>query len=758
MGNTFLYIGKRIPRSDAANKVTGRIKFSGDILLPNTLYIKILRSPHAHAKILGINTKNAEQIPGVKYVLTYKDKLIWPYYGKKIYAFARDKVRFVGDEVAAVAGVSEEIAEEAIDTIEVDYEVLRPVFDPKDSLKPDAPKIWPQGNDARSEIYGSPQYIRGNVKKGFKEADVVIEDKFETSIQSHVNMETRTCLAVWKHGKLIVYNATQGIFGCRQTIATALGLPLSKVRVIVNSTMGFGSKATGQKDAVIASWIAMKTGRPARITYSRDEEICSHPRRADVIMDIKLGAKKDGKLTAMQFNALSNVGAYGAIYPLNELIQGLYKCPNVKAEDYAVYTNTPPSMFLRGVHGPPAFFALECAMDELANELKIDPLELRLRNHTTLGDQRKRTRYTSEALIECMREGANRINWCEKRNTELQNMSVKKRGVGMAIFRGWGTGLHPFEANAIIICYHDGSATLFCGATDIGTGVSTVMKQIAAEESGLRYEDITVIFGDTDRTPPGPSSHACRVTAELGPAVKEAAAHLKLQLLKIAASTFHVEPEKLDTKNGYLIFKDNDAKKIQIKDLLISGGRSYASAVVGFGKRKPNPPSPYVGIDARMSTFGATFAEVEVDTDTGYVRVLRLITAIDCGTVLNPLLAESQVNGSHAMGLGYALSEETILDRTTGKILNPGYLDYKFFTADKLPDEEVIFVEPELKLKFPSEPYLAYGAKGIGEISLLAVAPAVANAIHNAIGKRPKRLPITPDEILELIQKVRGTN
>ncbi len=718
-------------------------------MLPDMLHIKVLRSPHAHAKILGIKTERAEQVPGVKCVLTCKDNLIWPYYGKNIPLFARDKVRFVGDELAAVAAVSNEIAEVAVDLIDVDYEPLPPVFDPREALEPSAPKIWPQGNDAQSEIYGSTRYERGNLENGLRDADVIIESEFKTGIQSHVNMETRTCLAIWKNDRLTVYDATQGIFGCRQTIATALVLPLSKVRVIVNSTMGFGSKATGQKDAVIASWVAKRTGKPARIAYSRDEEISSHPRRSDVTINIKIGAKKDGTLTAIRSEALQNVGAYGALYPTNELVQGLYRCPNVEAEDRAAYTNTPPTMFLRGVHGPPAFFALECAMDELANELRIDPVELRTKNHTTLGDQIKGIQYTSEALIDCLQEGAKRIRWYEKRDTQLQTGNAKKRGLGMAIFRGWGAGHYPFEANAILTCNRDGSATLLSGVTDIGTGVSTIMKQIAAEGSGLSYDDITVICGDTDRTPPGPSSHASRVTAEMGPAVKQAATLVKRQLLQIASSTLKIEPDKLDIMDGNIIFRDN-SRKIPIRDLLTQEGHGYAFAVVGVGKRKPNPPSPYVGIDARMSSFGATFAEVEVDTETGYVNVLRLITAIDCGTVLNPLLAESQVNGSHTMGLGYALTEETILDKITGKILNPNYLDYKLVTPDKLPDEEVVFIEPELRSKFPSEPYLAFGAKGIGETSLLAVAPAIANAIYNATGKRFRRLPITPDQILKV--------
>ncbi len=727
----FRFVSKSIPRTDGYDIVSGTAQYTTDIRLPRMLIMRTLNSPHAAARIRSIDASEAMKLNGVVSIMTYENApdLPWQGYGKLL-----DRhVRHEGDEVAVVAAENLYIAEEAIGLIKVDYEILPHVVDAEDAMKPDAPKV--RGDGEGNILRGKPSvYTRGDAEKGLKEADVVVEGTFKTAIYIHTPTEPHNSVANWEGDNLTVWDSTQAVFGVRQQLAGYLQMPLNKVRVIKNFMGGgFGSKLGMRKYTLLAALIARETGRPVKSVNTRQEEFLRTGNRPDSVQKVKVGAKKDGTLTAIIHESFGAVGAFPGGADSSAHHRNVYKCANVSTSDTSVLVNAGQSCPFRAPNVPQSCVSMDQAMDMLAEKLNMDPLELRLKNYADV-DQTSNLPYTSKFLRECYEEGAKLIGW-ERRNKKAgSGRGTKKRGIGMATAFWWGGG-GP-SAHIIIKLNSDGTASLLSGTQDIGTGTRTYMAQIAAEELGINMEDVSVTLADTQVCPYGPTSGGSVTTPSCAPAVKAAAYDVKKQLLEIAATMLEVPAENLDLEPGKVIVKNNPAKSVTIKEVARKMGNNM---IVGHGFREENPS----GYSA--CTFGAQFAEVEVDTSTGNVKVIKLVAAHDSGRMMNITTAENQVQGAVIQGIGMALTEERIMDKKSGKMLNASYGGYHIPTIDQIPEIVTYFVNK------PDNTLNHAGVKGLGEPPHVPTAAAIANAVYNAIGKRIYEIPITPDRVLKAL-------
>lgn len=738
------FVGKKTPRIDGPERVTGRAVYTFDVQLPGMLYGKILRSPHPHAKIKNINTRRAEKLPGVRAVLSYQNT---PKISFRRQTFIFDEiVRYVGDEVACVIADDEEIAQDALELIEVEYEVLPFVLDPEEALQPNAPKLYPDGN----LLGGQPEvYQRGDLAQGFAQADVVLERTFRTQCALHNCMEPHGSVALWEGDALTVWDSTQHIFGVREGLARLLGLPLHKVRVIKKYMGGgFGSKNNLGKYTVIAALGAKLTGRPVKIMLDRHEENLAAGNRPASVQHLKIGAKRDGTLTALELKAIIAAGAY-CLWPpsLGGPARELYACPNLKTEQYTVFTNTGPLSAFRAPGYVEGTFALESLMDELAKELSMDPLELRLKNYTEI-DQTTGRPYSTKGLREAYERGAKLFGWdLTPRSFSPQRRGSPpssgeelgerfRRGFGMASQIWSGNGMPP--AYAFIKINPDGTATVITGTQDIGTGTKTVLAQIAAEELGFPIEKISVELGDTQMGPYAPLSAGSMTVASVGPAVRMAAYEARQQLLDVAAQVLEVPRESLAISEG-LVRAPTLKEPVPIQEVLKNLENFM---IIGRGAREPNPE------DVTVNTFGAQFAEVTVDTETGEVKVERIVAVHDSGWVINPLTLSSQIEGGIIQGLGYALFEQRVVDRNTGVVLTDNLENYKLPTAPDIP--EIVFEMVDR----PDPRANNLGAKGVGEPPIIPTAAAIANAVANALGVRIYELPITREKILKALGRV----
>lgn len=751
MSENLVVVGKNFPRKDALAKVTGGAQYTADIKLPGMLYGKCLRSPYAHANILSIDTSKAEALPGVEAVITFKDvvpKIAVKGTRRSLYIL-EDKVRYVGDEVAAVAAVSEEIAEAALHLIEVDYEVLPAVFDPEEALKPDAPEIHPGGNlltIRRDKPFTFSQQI-GDVEKGFTESDVVLERTYSTHMQSHVQMEPRASMAAWDStGKVTLWDSNQGPFEIRKQLANVLDLPQNKVRVITPYVGGaFGGKIAMLKAQGIVALLARKAGRPVRLEFSREEQAVAGTRRHSWTLKLKIGAKKDGSLTAYNAKAFLNTGPFnlsGIVVCLNQAhLTPKFSIPNRKYEGYVLYTNCPPTSAFRGFGYFEADFAIGLLMDELAEKLGIDPLEFYMRNHIQSEEPYGMAQVPRIlAFGEAIRRSAETIGWKEKwhKPGERTLPNGSKHGIGIGISGG---NAALANSGAVVIVNGNGTVTLLSGATELGQGTQGEMAQIVAEALGVRYEDVDVVNSDTGVTPFDYTQVASRTTLTHGNAVKAASEDAKQQLLEVAAKMLEVQPKDLEAKEGWIYLKKEPEKRVSVADaamFFIEGKPPRvmpAGVLIGRGSyTTPSMPPP-------VGNAVVTIAEVEVDTTTGHIELSRLVSAVDCGKIINPKGIEAQYESVLSAGAGFALMEELLLDPSTGKVLNPTFLDYKIPTAlDYRNMDPVIMVESQ-------ERHGPYGAKGVGEASLTAAAPAIATAIYNALGVRID-LPVTAQKVI----------
>ncbi|HEX4346207.1 MAG TPA: molybdopterin-dependent oxidoreductase, partial [Vicinamibacterales bacterium] len=708
-------IGHAQSRIDAAERVSGKAAYTRDVHLPGMLFAAVLRSPHPHARITSIDVSKARALPGVKAVATHENaEVVWGagsvaggvQYSDPIkqttkqrrYAF-NNPVRFVGEPVAAVAAVDRHVAEDALRLIAVVYEQLPFVLEPEDALKADAPQIWPEGNlalNARNEATPTSQK-RGNPDGGFMAADHVFEDRYATAFVHNAQMEPRAAVARWEGEKLTVYTPTGGIANCRTDMARDLGIPQENVRVICQYMGGnFGNKNQNQDADLIAAVLAREARAPVKLEMSRKEDFIGMHGRWPTTQYYKVGVKADGTLTALTLRGYSGMGPYrknsGNIAGVE-----LYHCDNVESVISPVYTNKTVSANYRGPEFPQGFFGIQSMMDDVSAKLKMDPVEFVRKNMVRPTAEQQFTNYSLE---ECIAKGVDAFDWKRRwKPVAGSDPGPIKRGAGMS-FMAFRSGLG--RSSAVIQLDASGRYTVFVGVTDVGAGAKTTMWLIAAEALGVPTSKVDVVWGDTDTCPYSVGESGSRTTIMTGYAVIEAAKDLKKQLAEKGAP---------------------------------------AGSAMLVASATPNPT-----IEGRKTrnAFGAHFVEVEADVELGHIRVTKYVAVHDCGRLMNPLTATSQIKGAAIQGVGMTLHEDLLYDRRNGQPLNAGYYGDRVCTHRDAPEIDVIFIESD-------DGYGPYGAKSMGESGIVLSPAAVANAVANAIGKRMKDLPINRQRILEAL-------
>jgi len=759
-------IGRSPARLDAYEKVTGRAVFAVDLKLAGMLHARVLRSPIPHGRITHIDVSKAETLPGVIAVVTGKD---FPgSFGATVQDqnfLAREKVRFVGDPVAAVAAVNLDAAEEALSLIKVEYEPLAAILDPVEAMKPGAvliheelsqyataPGIFPVSG---TNICNHFKLRKGDVEKGFTESHVVLEDTYTTQMVQHAHLEPHASIAqVDPSGKILIWSNTQTPYFNRKALARALNLPLNKVRIMGTSVGGgFGGKSYLKAEPICVA-LALKTkNRPVKLVYTREEEFGVAPVRHPTVIRCKTGMKRDGTWVAQETELIFDTGAYADIGPrvvrnAGFSAAGPYKIPHVHIDSYCLYTNNPVGGAFRGFGIPQITWAIESHLDAMAEKLGIDPVELRLKNAVEEGTVSATGQVLhSVGLKETLRRAAEKIGW--------GTSPGPSRGKGVACMHK--STVTPSASAAFVKLNEDASVTLLCSAVEMGQGASTALAQIAAEELGVPVDMISVVRPDTDFTPYDMASVSSRSTFFVGNAVRRAAADAREQLLDIAAEILEANPKDLELKEGKVQVRGVPEKAISITELPL--GEAFYVGVKGRGRGRPvlgrgtftvedaTPLDRETGQGKNPSVFwmyATQAAEVEVDPRTGRVKVLRISAAHDVGRSIHPQSIEGQVEGALVMGVGTALFEKMELEE--GRVKNRSFADYKIPSALDAPEMIPIIVE---------EPHSRgpYGAKGLGEPALAPTAAAIANAIYAAVGVRIKDLPITPEKILEGLKK-----
>ena len=741
---------------DAFDKATGRARFTDDLTLPEMLFGKILRSPYAHAKILHVDLSKAEKVPGAKGAISGRD-IPKKKYGivpmaKDEYALAIDKVRYIGDEVAAVVATSLDAAEEAISKIQVDYEELPAVYDPIEAMKPGAPVIH---SEVPNNVSASIRKEFGNVVKAFRESDAIFEDTFETQPVNHCPLEPQAALATVDHsGKVTLWSSTQIPFFLRRNLATTLDIPESKVRVIKPKVGGgFGQKIDLYAKDFCAAFFAMKTKKPVKFVYEREEVFTSTRQRHPMHIQLKTGMKKDGTILAQQFKVIADGGAYNSTAPLMitlacYFIMLPYRLENLLFEGFHVYTNKPVGGAMRGHGIPQVRFAVENQLDIIAEKIGIDPLELRLKNAFLVGEPHPaKLLVQSCGFSDTLMKAAEGIGWKEKRGKLPFG-----RGVGLAgaSFPSGVSNMSHISSGAIVKIERDGSITLLTGAADIGQGAETVISQIVAEELGVPLADIRITAADTEITPLDPGTFGSGVTLRAGNAARMAAQAAKEKLFETVAEKMETNPRDLEARDRRIYVRENPERGMNLQEAIKFYQYSdRPMPIIGRGSYMPpaKEPTTLLKEDGNFSpaySFMTQAAEVEVDTRTGKVKVLKMVAAHDCGKAINPMLVEGQLEGSVVGGMGQALYEDVMTEK--GQVLNPSFLDYGIPTAMEAPSIASVEVET-------NDPEGPFGAKESGEGTQLAPAPAIINAIYDAIGVRFKTLPVTPEQVLEALQK-----
>ena len=744
---TFKTIGKSEPRRDLPEKLTGEAKYAADVQLPGMLFGKILRSPYPHARILSINVDAARSLPGVRAAVT-------PFDAPKGQVapdmpILDTEVRYVGDEVAAVAADDEDLAEAALGLIEVNYEQLPFVTDAVEAIKPDAPQTRPEGN----LVGGKPLTLtRGSVEEGFAQADRIFEETYSTPAHAGAALEPRAAVASWDGDNLTVWKSTRGVHADQLALSLALDVPRGNIRVMgQNMGAGYGTKDETRLGAITAV-LAQRAGRPVKIELTRQEEFVAGRHRHGTTTTVRMGVKNDGTVTVVHATTIMDTGAYlssgpGVIRRAGQGALYLYRCANVQYDGYLTYTNTPSGGSYRALGAPQGHFALESLADTISEALGIDPLEFRLKNHVGLeGQPGERVTpaneildtqpveggvpFSSNGLRECLQIGSEAIDWGQPSEQPESGNLRRGKGMGMFIYRGGAGG----RSIARMRLESDGSLRLLTGLMDVGEGSLTVMPQIAAEELGVGYDQVLVTFGDSETTPEAPLTAGSTATFSTGTATKEAARQLKARMIEVVAPLLDTEPSNLQITDDGVEHIQYPERSVSFAQIAESAGGIEVEAAISPGSR-----------DHVINSFGAHFAEVEVDTDTGQVRVLRYIAAHDSGRILNPKLAINQVEGGVSQMLGFTLSEQMLTDPRNGVTLNASFLEHKSPTLQDFPEIQVLFVDVV-------DPVGPFGAKALGEPPSIGVAPAVANAIYNAIGVRIRDLPLTPDRVLNEIE------
>lgn len=747
MNKEFNVVGRKQPIEDAVLKVSGELEYVGDMSFSNMLHGKILYSPIAHGKIKSINTEKAEALPGVKAIVTYKNSPQIPYnsavrfYEHKIpeveYVFSQT-VRFVGDRVAAVAAIDEQTARKAIGLIEVEYEELPAIFDCEEALKEDAIKIHEDGN-----IIGNMIQESGDIKEGFSESDYIFEDKYIVPPVHHGAIENHIAIAKYsKDGKLTVWSPNQNTYGYRIALSKIFQLPMNKVRVISPAIGGsFGGKLEMTIEPV-AALLSMVTGNPVRVELSRSESITSTRTRHGAVIYIKTGVKKDGTIQAQEMKVIANTGAYASsalnvIGAMSHKVFKLYKVKNMKFHGIPVYTNTPIAGAMRGYGSPQAFFAQQVQLNKIAKKLNMDMVDIQLKNlvEPTDLDPRFNKPHGNPRPIDCVIKGREVFKWHEVRKTK--NTDRFKYGIGMAVgAHGNGVfGAHRDATTLMMKINEDGSAVLYTGSHDMGNGSISLQMQIISEVLGISEDNITCIKADTDTTPWHLGDYASRGTFVVGSAAKKVAESIKKQLIEEAIILLNEAEENLVLSDNLVWSKIDKNKKATLCELVV-----HAQSI---SKREITAIETFNSI-AGVSSYGAHFAEVEVDTETGTVKVLNYVAVHDVGKAINPMSVEGQIEGAIQMGIGYALTEGLEFDQR-GKVKNNTFKKYHLINSMEMPETKVLLIEE-------GEDAGPFGAKSIGECSVVPVAPAVTNAVANALDIEFNQLPLKPERILSKVK------
>jgi xanthine dehydrogenase YagR molybdenum-binding subunit len=736
-------VGKRVPRVDANLKVTGAARYTADIRLPGMLWGQFVISPHPHARIRSIDTSAAEAHPGVRAVHVLESvqgSAVLQDPAKEIPS-QWPVIRYAGQPVAAVAAVSQTIADEAAALVRVDYETMPFVVRTDQARAADAPLVFPGpavqagtagggggpvGIPQEGNARGPLENKRGDVEKGLAEGDVLVEGEFRTQVQTHSAMECHGVVADWNPSGLTVYASTQGTVGVRDELAAIFGLPQSRVRVITEFMGGgFGAKFGAGNVGVVATILSKKAGAPVRLMLDRKNEHLSVGNRPDSHSKIRIAAKNDGTITAIDAVSWGTAGVGTGAGALNPA-RNMYSVPNVRTREYDVFTNAGPASAFRAPGHPQGCFALEQTIDMLAERLGMDPLALRDRNDTLPARREER------------RIGVEKFGWSRRQKAGSSQGPVKK---GLGVAQSVWFRLHNMSSVAEVRILRDGSVELFSAVQDLGTGIRTVLAQVVAEELGLAVEDVAIRIGDT-AFPPGPPSGGSWTTGSITPAARNAAVAARVLMIEKLARGLKVEPAAVRIEPGRVIIEGDKRREMTFAEAARSMGVPEVSARCD---RSPDYVPPDLVTASTLG--GVQFAEVSVDTETGVIKVDRMLAVHDCGRPMNPLQIESQINGGIIQGISYALYENRILDRNTGRMVNPNLEQYKIAGSRDVPGIEIHIIEEYNGLN-------STDALGIGEPPTIPTAAAIANAVYNAIGVRLTEIPMTPARVLQALASV----
>ncbi|KAF1079313.1 MAG: putative hypoxanthine oxidase XdhD [Candidatus Rifleibacterium amylolyticum] len=769
----FNQVNHSLTKIDAMGLVCGMQKYVDDIDLPGMLYVKVLGSIYAHAEIKSIDTSVAMKVPGVVAIYTWKDVPRVPrttagqgYPEPSPYdTYLLDsKVRFVGDRVAIVAAETAEAAEEACKKIKVDYKVLKPVFDCEKAMDKDAPVIHDEKDcrvpipifyDPKHNHCSHVQTAVGDVNKGYENADYVLERKYYPHYAQHTPIEPHICIAYLdENDRLVLRTSTQVPFHSRRITAQTLDIPVKKIRVIKPRIGGgFGTKQEVLLEDV-CGLVTLRTRRPCVWALTRAEEFMAARTRHPMVVTIKSGVKKDGTITAISMRVLSNTGAYGShaltvLSNCGSKVLPLYRADNIEFIGDTVYTNLPVGGAYRGYGATQAAYAMECQMDEMAEVIGMDPIKFRQKNHIKEGESSPIFKALGEGregvdmsigscgLDKCITEGMKRIDWAKKYGK--QGTGTKRRGLGMCCLMQ-GSSIPEIDMGAVFIKMNDdGSFNMLLGATDLGTGSDTVLAQIAAETIGCQLSDMLVYSSDTDMTPFDVGAYASSTTYLTGGAVINCAKKVREQIEAVAASMMGEKMSDITIENGVCYGKGrkNKVNFGQVCRYALYEHKQFQIGALGSHISHASPPP-----------FSAHFAEVEVDTETGEVKLLKYVAGVDCGTAINPTLADGQTQGAVMNSISFALTEEYIFDEN-GRMLNPNFGNYKIWGTRDLPELET-FLVPTYEKTGP------YGAKSVSEISINGALPAIGNAIKNAVGVRLTHPPFTAEKVLKALKELKA--
>ena len=774
-------IGQRIQKKDAPEKAAGKTRYIQDMIVPGMLHAKILRSARVHARIKSIDTSAAKALPGVHVVLTAADVP-----DQQPIGVARDhlplkgeRVRSLRDEIAAVAADSEEIAEAALKLIRVEYEDLPVIATPEDAIKPGAPLIHP----APLEAHGRPQslppktpiafagkadniamrfdYTHGDIAQAEAESDVVVEDSFQLHYVTHCCMGVSGVIAEFDaSGNLLMYSNTQVPFLHKREFAEYLNIDPSRVRIIQPPIGGgFGSKLDIYPFEVICIFLARAAKRPVKMVFTREEEFLASPTRQPVLLTLRSGCKKDGTLTFRQVHTLHDNGAYtswGATTPfvMMQTFSSLYRVPACDYHTTVVYTNNPYAGSFRGYGNLQATFAIEQHMDMLAEKIGMDPLDFRLKNAQDAGEVTGQgMTFKSCGFKECLTTAAERSDYRKKHADNIANRNARgpvKRGIGIAsmLHVGGGAKIYPSDGCGTILKLDDfANVTLITGASEIGQGSETVLSQLVCEELGLPISAVTVVNNDTAITPWDVGVHASRTTFIAGNSAIGAARKAKAKILAAAAKKHGCDEATLDLRGGFVVVAETGEPVVELarlmRNLHFSDKAELVMTTFYYEPPSVHQDKAFKGDVSAAYAWAAQVVEVEVDTDTGIVKMTKVTGTHDVGRVLNRLGLEGQIEGGVVMGQGYALTENLIVEN--GVTRNPNFRDYKLVTAPEIPEMDITFVE-SMDGEGPQ------GAKGVGEAPAICIAAAAANAIYNATGVRMFALPFTPEAVYRALR------